>query len=145
MKLKKVTKHPSLKGLLWAIMCQKKDTHTSLRHSQRKALPRYKVQHCVLIHKSISLSRAEWLSRTTFPIPATEQPPKNALGGSRQVQSVQLQWHQRVSQPLPAVTTAPEERGTAVLTSEEEQKAYSPTSHLPLAQTQSTSGNRTLL
>lgn len=80
MKLKKVTKHPCLKGLLWAIMYQKNNKHTSLRHSKRKALPRYKLQHRALICKSISLSRAEWLSRTMFHIPDPDQSPKKHFG-----------------------------------------------------------------
>lgn len=130
MKLKKVTKHPCLKGLLGAIMYQKKDKHRSFRHSKRKALPRYKVQHCALICKSISLSRVERLSGT-FHIPDPEQHPKTTLGGSRQIHSVQLQWHGRVSQSLPAVTTAPKERGSAFLTLEQEPCCRKPTDPPP--------------
>ena len=152
MKLKKVTKHPCLKGLLQAVMYQRKDKSRSLRHSKRKALPRYKVQHWALTCRSISLCRAEWLSTTPFHIPAPERPPESTLGGSRQIQSlsrsVQLQRRRRVSQSLPAVTTAPKERGTAVLTSEQELRCRKPTypiGSLPLPQTQSTLGNRPVL
>lgn len=73
---------------------QRKDKSRSLRHSKRKALPRYKVQHLIstsLICRSISVSRAEWLSTTPFHIPAPERPPKSALGVSRLSHSVQLQ------------------------------------------------------
>lgn len=55
MKLKELTKHPCLKGLLQATMYQRKDKSRSLRHSRRKALPKYKVQHWALICRSISL------------------------------------------------------------------------------------------
>lgn len=134
MKPKKVTKHPCLKGLLWAIMYLKKDKHRSLRYSQRKALPRYKVHQCALIHKNISLSRAEWLSRT-FYISDPEQPPKSTLGGSRQIHSAQLQCHERVSQSLPPVTTAPKERSMAVLTSERSPAAESLQTHQPFPST----------
>lgn len=131
MKLKKVTKHPCLKGLLWAFMYQKNDKHTSLRHS--KALPQYKLQHRALICKSISLSRAEWLSKTTFHIPDPEQPPPEALWEAADIHSVQLQWHGRVSQSLPAATTAHKERGAAVLRTEALlQEAYTHTPAISL-------------
>lgn len=132
MKLKKVTKHPCLKGLLRAFMYQKNYKHTSLRYSKRKALPRYKLQHRALICKSISLSRAEWLSKTTFHIPDPEQPPPEALWEAADIHSVQLQWHGRVSQSLPAATTAHKERGAAVLTSEQKPCCRKPThTHQP--------------
>lgn len=102
MKLKKVTKRPCLKGLLWAIMYQKRDTHTSLGHSQRKALPRYKVQHCALVRKFHSPGQSGFLGQH-LTSRRQGSPPKTLW----KVHSVQLQWHQRVSQSLPAVTTAP--------------------------------------
>lgn len=90
MKVKKGTKHPCLKGLLQTIMYQREDKSRSLRHSRRKALTKYKVQHWALICRSISLPRAECLSMTWFHIPAPKCPPKSTLGRSRQIQSLYL-------------------------------------------------------
>lgn len=151
MKLKKVTKHPYLKGLLQAIMYQRKDKSRSLRHS-KKLSPDKKSSTEPSIRRSISLSRAEWLSMTLFHIPAPERPPESTLGGSGQIQSlsrsIQLQECRRVSQSLPAVTTALKKRDTAILTSEQElccRKPTDPIGHLPLPQTQSTLLNRPVL
>lgn len=148
MKLKKVTKHPCLKGLLWAIMYQKNNKHTSLRHSKRKALPRYKLQHRALICKSISLSRAEWLSRTMFHIPDPEQPPKKHFG--RQQTDTQCSAsvaREGFTVPACSHNSSQGKRCSCSLLRAEAllQKAYTHTSHFPLSQTQSTPGNRTVL
>lgn len=62
--------------------------------------------------------------------PRSRAAPQKALWEAADILSVQLQWHGRVSQSLPAVTTAPKERGAAVLSSEQKPCCRKPT-HTP--------------
>lgn len=146
----KVKKHPCLKGLLQAITYQRKNKSRSLRHSKSKALPRCKVQHWALIHRSISLSRAFYhtishpSSRASSPKALCEGADSYSLSHA----AFSFSGSRRVSLSLPAVTTAPKERSTAVLTSEQElhcRKPIEPIIHLSLPQTQSTLGNKPVL